>query len=401
VSIESGPSDRPEDIERDVKAVGRIDSVPPLLKVICETTGMGFAAVARVTDGTWTACAVHDLLNFGLVPGGQLDLHTTLCKEVRETHQPIVIDHASADARYCNHHTPRTYQIESYVSVPIVMPDGSYFGNLCAIDPKPAQVDNPRVRSLFTLFAELIALQLENDRKRELEQAALLSEREAGELRDQFIAILGHDLRNPLASVLTCGELLQAHPTRVDVPQLARRITTNVHRMTGLINNVLDFARGRLGGGIALQIEVIPDLALVLADVVAELQDAHPGRRIEQQVEVHAPIAGDRNRIQQLMSNLLANALTHGAPDQPVQLVARIAGDHLELSVANGGQPIPPDSLARIFRPFWRASGSLKSGLGLGLYICAQIVQAHGGRIDVVSTATDGTRFVAQLPLTA
>src|SRR5580700_5084344 len=98
--------DTPEDIARDVHAAGQIEAVPPLLRVLRDTSGMGFAAVVRVTDETWTACVVDDSLNFGLAPGGQLDLDSTLCKEVRHSGVPIVIDHASRDPRYCDHHTP-------------------------------------------------------------------------------------------------------------------------------------------------------------------------------------------------------------------------------------------------------------------------------------------------------
>ncbi|MDB6061158.1 MAG: histidine kinase [Verrucomicrobiaceae bacterium] len=200
--------DSPEEILRDIAAIGRIDAVPVLLRVLCESTGMGFAAVARVTEGTWIACAVQDDIEFGMKPGGHLEIHSTLCKEVRASRQPIVIAHASVDPVYCTHHTPLRYGLESYISVPIVLAGGDYFGNLCAIDPRPAKISEPRIESMFVLFAQLIALHLENERKHE-QQAALLDERAAGELREQFIAILGHDLRNPLAAVAACGDLLQ------------------------------------------------------------------------------------------------------------------------------------------------------------------------------------------------
>ena len=200
-------SDSTEDIAKDVAAVGRIQAVPTLLRVLCDTTGMGFAAVARVTEGTWTACAVHDDIGFGLKSGGQLDVDTTLCKEVRSTRTPILIDHASEDAAYRGHPTPRIYGIESYVSVPIVLGDGSYFGNLCAIDPHPAKVSEPRVQSMFTRFAELVAQQLDSERRQAQVQAALLDEQAAAELREQLVAILGHDLRNPLSAISACSQL--------------------------------------------------------------------------------------------------------------------------------------------------------------------------------------------------
>ena len=164
--------------------------MPTLLRVLCDTTGMGFAAVARVSDSSWTACAVQDDIAFGLAPGGQLDLDSTLCKEVREAREEIVIEHASQDPVYCGHHTPKQYAIEGYISVPIVMPDGEFFGTLCAIDPRPASLP-PRVVNTFRLFAQLIALQLDNERSHDRAKAQLLDEKQTGELREQFIAVLG------------------------------------------------------------------------------------------------------------------------------------------------------------------------------------------------------------------
>src|ERR1700744_1903469 len=136
--------DHPEEIARGIAAVSRLEAVPTLLEVLADITGMGFTAVARVTDKGWTLCAVKGAINFGLKPGGQLELETTLCIESKRARSAIVIDHASQDPRYCQHHTPRIYKIESYVSVPIIFSDERYFGNLCAIDPQPAKVMDPK-----------------------------------------------------------------------------------------------------------------------------------------------------------------------------------------------------------------------------------------------------------------
>jgi signal transduction histidine kinase len=397
----SGPADTPEQISRDIETVGRIGAVPMLLRVIAETTGMGFAAVARVTEGSWTACAVHDLIEFNLKPRGQLEVTTTLCREVRETRTPIVIDHASHDPQYCNHPTPRLYSIESYVSVPIVLPDGQYFGNLCAIDPKPAKVSEPGVLAMFTSFAKVIALQLDQERSRQVEAAALLDERASGELREQFIAVLGHDLRNPLASVLTIGHVLKRQPDKPEqVRALAERIQRSCRRMSELIDATLDLARARLGGGIGVVPVEVADFADLLATVVNELLDSQPGRTIRADLDVSQPVLCDPGRMQQLVSNLLANALMHGSVTEPVFLGARISGDSLSIEVANQGEPIPPDALPQLFAPFRRSSVSAsREGLGLGLYICAQIVKAHGGTIEVTSTQGAGTSFVVTLPL--
>jgi signal transduction histidine kinase len=392
--------DSPEDIAQDIAAVARIDAIPMLLRVLCDTTGMGYAAVARVTDTTWTACAVQDNIGFGLGVGSQLDLDTTLCRDVMVSGEPIIIDHASTDARYCDHHTPRIYRIESYVSVPINTEAG-YFGNLCAVDPAPNSVSEPRIASMVVLFAQLIGMHLDNDRKREAVHAALLDERAAGELREQFIAILGHDLRNPLAAVGACGRLLQKTSDDPTVLDIAGRIDTNVRRMSGLIDDVLDLARGRLGGDIGVHLEPVADLGPALCAVARELQDAHPQRCIDVRIALDgATVHCDRGRIQQLASNLLGNALTHGAQDGTVRFTATADGNDWVLEVWNDGEPIPSESVGKVFAPFWRRSISAKrDGLGLGLHICAQIVKSHGGRISVNSTAEDGTTFTARMPL--
>jgi signal transduction histidine kinase len=389
-----------EEIATDVQAVARIEAVPTLLQVLCETTGMRFAAVARVTDKTWTACAVHDDINFGLLPGGQLDLDSTLCVEVRASRTALFIDQASADARYRSHHTPRIYNIESYVSVPIVLSNGHYFGNLCAIDPLPANASDPRVISMFNRFARLIAQQLESDAARHQAQSALLDERAASELREQFIAILGHDLRNPLAAISASGEVLIRKLTDVDLLNVASRIKTNARRMSGLIDDVLDFARARLGDGIGVQLQDTVNLEANLAAVITELKDAQPDRTIISTMRVDRAVRCDVGRVQQLVSNLVSNALTHGAAETPVKFSATADDGDLILEVWNDGEPIPAESRDRIFSPFWRHSTAAnRAGLGLGLHICAQIVRAHGGTIAVTSNRDSGTLFTARLPL--
>ncbi|WP_213779745.1 GAF domain-containing sensor histidine kinase [Caballeronia sp. dw_276] len=392
-------SDSDNDIARDVAAVARIGAVPSMLRVICKNTGLGFAAVARVTEGTWTACAVQDNIEFGLVAGGQLDVHTTLCSESRARRVPIVVDHASADPVYQNHHTPRIYNIESYISVPIILPNGEYFGNLCAIDPRPAVVSDTRTLTMFTLFAELIALQLDSERERSATEAALLDERATAELREQFIAVLGHDLRNPLAAVGATAELL----TRRDDPglvSLGTRLRTTTKRMSRLIDDVLDFARGRLGGGLGVTLAPARDIADALADIVAELRTANPGRVVLEHIEINRSIDCDRGRVQQLLSNLLANALHHGAPDKPVLVDACVEADDLVISVSNSGYPIVLEDLQKVFEPYWRpATSQPGGGLGLGLYICSQIVKDHGGLLSVSSSAEAGTCFVARIPV--
>ena len=145
----------------DVEAVSHIDVTPMMLHTICQLTGMGFAAIARVTDDRWIACSVRDEISFGLKPGDELKIETTICHEIRQSQLPVVIPDVAADPVYADHHTPALYGLKSYISVPIVMTDGRFFGTLCAIDAVPRDLDRPDVLQTFELFARLIALQLD------------------------------------------------------------------------------------------------------------------------------------------------------------------------------------------------------------------------------------------------
>ena len=203
-----------DDFSKDLEAVARIPAVATILEVVCRTTGMGFAAVARVTEDRWIACDVRDEIQFGLKPGGELKVETTICNEIRQSGNAVVIDHVSRDNVFCSHPTPAMYGFESYISVPIILPGRGFFGTLCAIDPRPARVNTPPVIGMFNLFAELIAFHLDAQERLAASAASLSDERRTAELREQFIAVLGHDLRNPLASIDGGAQLLGKMPLR-------------------------------------------------------------------------------------------------------------------------------------------------------------------------------------------
>ena len=386
------------DFQDDIDAIGRIDAVSTILDVACRTTGMGFAAVARVTDDRWIVCQVLDKIDFGLVPGGELEVATTICDEIRGSRQGVVIDHVAEDGAFRGHPTPAQYGFQSYISMPIIRRDGSFFGTLCAIDPKPAKLKNPEIIGMFQLFAQLIAAQLDAADHVADARAGLASERKISELRDQFIAVLGHDLRNPVAAVGAGARMLLKTPLDERATRIVNLIQGSVIRMGSLIDNVMDFARGRLGGGIEL-VRLPDDIEPLLRHVIAELQVANPDRRIEASLELGVPVNVDAARIGQLFSNLLANALTHGADDAPVRVDAAVRDGLFQLSVANGGEPIPAASLDLLFQPFSRPNAnSGRQGLGLGLFIASQIAEAHGGTITVASSEAE-TRFTFTMPV--
>lgn len=381
---------------RDIATVSAIAVVPTILDVVCRATTMRFAAVARVTEARWIACSVRDEIDFGLVPGGELKVETTICHEIRQSGEHVVIDHVDEDATFCRHPTPQMYGFQSYISMPIRRPSGEFFGTLCAIDPRAVKLNTPETIGMFKLFADLIGFHLDAQERLQTSEAALLDERQTGELREQFIAVLGHDLRNPLSSIHAGASLLTTQPLDIAGRRAVQLMQKSVRRMAGLIDNVLDFARGRLGGGLDLKRAPDPDIEAALDHVVAELQVAWPDRTIVCQFDLQEPVSCDTPRISQLLSNLVANALTHGATDAPVTVRAKCDDGVFELSVTNTGAPIPdPD---RLFQPFLR-EGSKAGGLGLGLFIAAEIARAHEGTLEVRSD-TDETCFTLKMPTT-
>jgi signal transduction histidine kinase len=285
-----------------------------------------------------------------------------------------------------------------YAGALLETPDGLPLGTICVLDYEPRELDASQ-KALLRLMAQqimkLFELRRINARERRARKQAevraettstqlLDAAREAG-LREQFIAVLGHDLRNPLASIKAGIELLGKG--RGDAGETLRLMQGSVSRMSALIDDIMDFARGRLGDGM----EIAPSDVLlepVLRQVVGELQGIAPGREIVARIGVDGPVWCDAARIGQLLSNLLANALTHGFSDIPVQVVAQLADGGLELSVSNSGPAIPAAALDRLFQPFFRSeTRTSRQGLGLGLYIASEIARAHGGTLTAASSS--------------
>lgn len=384
------------EFQEDLDAIAAIAAVPTILEIVSRTTGMGFSAVARVTPERWVCLAVNDEIAFGLKPGGELKVDTTLCHEVRQARDAIVIDHVAEDAAYRNHHTPAMYGLQSYISMPIFL-HGAFWGTLCAIDPKPALVKNPTVIGMFRLFADLISMHLQNNARLSAAETNLVNAHSASRLREQFVAVLGHDLRNPLAAI-TAGSRLLRHET------LSERGTTVIQmmeksawRMAQLVDDVTDLTRARLGNGIQITPTNAP-LLPVLEQVIDELRTMHPERRIDANLNLTRATFADNGRIGRLLSNLLGNAIKYSAPDTPIKVQAHTYGA-FTLSVTNDGPAIPPPTLEKLFLPFARGdTHPSQDGLGLGLYIVSEVARAHNGTINVNST-DEATTFTFAMPL--
>lgn len=379
----------------DVDAVQRIASIPAILQTVSRMTGLRFTCIARVTDDSWTACAVLDQLGLGLLPHHTLDVSTTLCGKVLATGEALVVD---ADSGGTADATPVLHGFASYISVPIRRQNGSYFGTLCGIDPLPKHLSGTAALASMTLFAELISQQLSSQQVLEETQVALLDAQDTAELREQFIAVLGHDLRNPLGTIITGAELMLlslGDEKRLTI--LAKLIQGSGKRMAALVDDVVDLTRGKMGGGIALNMVHESRLCDALSHVVSELRGTYPAREIVLDISETGTVLCDAARLAQLCSNLLKNALVYGDQARPVGVTVRIRDGVLELAVSNHGPAMSGDTIAHLFKPYWRAATkSPHEGLGLGLFIVGEIARSHGGAMKVTSSA-DLTTFLFRL----
>lgn len=225
--------------------------------------------------------------------------------------------------------------------------------------------------------------------------------RDEASFRERFLAILAHDLRQPL-SVFALGSETLAAP---DTPQHLRdRVKANFDRTTArmqrMIGELLDFSRTRpQGGGMPLARQPM-DLVAVVRDVIEEVRLAHPSRKVVARMMSECKGTWDADRLAQVVSNLVENAVAHSAVDSVVQIAVTATDSHVELCVENDGAPIAAETLATLFDPFrrGRTAAVRDRGLGLGLYIVDQIVKAHGGTVTVRSDV-GSTAFVVNLPL--
>jgi len=228
----------PHDFQDDLDAIAAIPSAGTILEVVCRTTGMGFAAIARVTEHRWVCCAVRDEIAFGLHPGSELKVETTICDEIRVSGELVVIDHVPEDAHFRGHPTPALYGFQSYISVPIVTADGRFFGTLCAIDPRPNKLANPGILGMFKMFAELIAFHLD------LQARLLASEQENAQLKERFRAGLGHDMRNTLAAMLAGTRLLQKTPLNERAALIVSEMQASTGKLSDQIAEAMQLPRG-------------------------------------------------------------------------------------------------------------------------------------------------------------
>ncbi len=223
--------------------------------------------------------------------------------------------------------------------------------------------------------------------------------------RDTFMAILAHDLRSPLSAITMLSHLMERTAATDGARKQAVQIQRSAKEMAGMIRDLLEYTRTQLGKGMPVAPRAC-SLTVLCRDAVEEVQSAYPQRQLVADVPDGLAATVDNARLRQALSNLLNNAVQHGAPDAPVSLAARVVGEEVTLAVRNFGEPIPAESLQVIFDPLVQLSPRSAAGmdtpstnLGLGLFIAREVALGHRGTLEVVSDRENGTVFTMRLPL--
>lgn len=384
--------------QADIEKLANSALIGTVLETVMLATNMRFAAVARVTADRWVACRTVDEVNFGLSSGDEIEIQSTFCQSVRDTSQKVLFNDAATDDVYGGHPIAAKFGIVSYASIPIYRSDGTFFGTLCAIDTEPRDVKHPRAVAMLEMFADIIGRGLETEERLEAQEQMVSHERELSRIQEEFVAVLGHDLRNPVAALDAGFRMLDREPMSEKAQTVLPLMRSSLRRMNDLINNIMLHAKARLGGGIRISAEPDAPLAEAITQVVEEVRAACPDHEIALELQLDRPVSCDAPRVAQAISNLMSNAVRHGTPGALISVRGLIDANGIEISVANNGAAVPDELRQDLFHPFRRGAHAAGEGLGLGLYIASSIATAHNGRIEV--TCESGTTtFNFRIPL--
>lgn len=433
-------------IAKDIDDIRQIPIIENILKVVCQTTGMGFSAVARVTDEKWVTCSVKDDIAFGLSPGDELDLKTTICDEIRHNHNPVIIDHVDEDEEFKDHHTPLKYGFQSYISFPIIRKDGRFFGTLCAIDPQPRELKSANTLELFRLFSELISFHLNAKDQLESTQTTLEKEREQHKINEEntkkfteilekevksrtkqleenynalkklnkdlesFAYISSHDLQEPLRKIQTFAGLI-SEKEAANLSQQGKdyfnRIKNSAERMQLLINDLLAYSRTSMSERKLETIHLADTVKEVIEDLKEEIEFKNATIKVGKMCDGEIiPF-----QFRQLLYNIFGNALKFAKPDaQPIisidcEIVEKSNEDGIlkkwcHINITDDGIGFDQKYGEKIFELFRSLHPKEDyNGTGIGLAIVKKIVDNHGGTISASSELGKGASFDIYIPV--
>jgi len=426
-----------KNLKKDIENISKISIVPNILNVICQTTGMGFAAVARVTETDWTACSVRDDISFGLKPGEGLQIETTFCNQIRQSGKAVIIDHVSEDEYYKCHLIPIQYGFQSYISIPIYRKDHSFFGTLCAIDLNPNKLNTPRVIEMFNLFADLISFHLDvaeeldssklnlklqvnfnNELERKIEERT--SElKEKNELLlntnkklQEFNYISSHDLQEPLRKIQTFVSIIQnreSHSFSNKSILYFNKIRKAAERMQLLINDLLTYSQT---DRVERKLEFV-DLNQLLTEVLDDLQDEIEEKSAQLKISEMCTVELIPFQMRQLFYNIIGNALKYSSKERTpiIKISSQIINSnenlpnlptnktYCQIIISDNGIGFSQQYGKKIFEVFQRLHDNLEfDGTGIGLAIVKKIVENHKGIIEANGTVNEGSEFKITFP---
>ncbi len=330
----------------------------------------------------------------------------------------MLIENAYADPALTSHPAAAVFPtIGSYLGVPLVLADETLFGTLCVVDPEPRTFPPEQVGFLVVL-ARLLATQIERDRELEerrrveAEIASALEAQSAANVelerlnqgKSDFVSVVSHEFRTPLTSIRGFSELIRDRDfDRSDVREFADEINQNACRLSRMIDEMLDLDRMQSGRATVRRQQL--DLNALIAEVAGSLRPTAPEHVIRLHLDpALPPLVGDRDRLTQIVTNLLANAIKYSPEGGAITVVSRQEGDAVHLAVQDDGIGIAPEALEAIFERYARAeaeTGTPIQGTGLGLPIVREIVGLHGGQVWADSSVGRGSVFHVLLPLAA
>jgi len=377
------------------------------LSTAARLTGVRSAFISRLDSEVMEVLGSWDDNGCNIPAGGVVPLEETFCQYVRADSAPMVVHDAAQDPRVANVATRTDFTIGSYLGVPLLRDDGELLGSFCLLDPEPQQFSQDQLHAM-----EILAQQLARLLERELaHRAAVRVERETAEdlavalsaidERDLLLRTAAHDLRTPLTSIRGYADML-AHgvlgPLNDGQRAAVGRIGASSRFMHRLANDLLDVSQAAHGNLLLASEPYGPaDLLAEVADLCAGHAAEHGLALVVEPADGLPAAVGDPVRVQQILLNLVSNAIVHGGQGRVVLRAALLDGA-LAYSVADSGPGIAPDLLPRIWDLNWRGGGR---GTGLGLYLVRRLCEAMGGSAEVESRPGAGCTFTVRLPLAA
>ena len=400
-----------ENFNQNIQDVQSIKILPTILDVILQSTGLGFAVVARVTSDKWITCATRDNLQFGLVPGDELDIKTTFCRDVRSTKTLVVIDYVDQDDKFCNNPIPIQYGFQSYISVPITLQDGTFFGTLCALDPAPNKLNNAKVIGMFTSYAELISFHLDAIEKMRLKDLEI---KKKNFQLESFDFVSSHDLQEPLRKIqMFSSVILEKNNQNLtnEVVRYLDGIKNESQRMRNILNDLLVFSEYKKSS----QEFVVTDLNSIVENIRKRLSKEFSecsGKIVLDELP-SVPIKPDQ--IEQLFYNLIINAITFRSNhcDLEISISSKIEKGidlsyekldanttYCTLTLTDNGTGFDPRYNEKIFGMFNRLDKEKHcNSTGIGLTIARRITENHNGFIIANGNLNKGASFTVYLPM--